>query len=408
MFIARPSIRTSMPRVALVVAAVLVAAAFATAQPPGAVSPLRSPAAPGSAEPNLARAPDGSVILSWIESRGEDGHALRFSRRPPRGNWSEPREVASGRDWFVNWADFPSLLALKDGSLVAHWLRRSAQQKHAYDILLARSGDGGATWSKPVLPHRDGVPAEHGFVSLLAGDGATGVVWLDGRETGKPGGATALRFTTLGKDGALGDERVLDERVCDCCQTAAVRADDAVVVAYRDRSQGELRDISVVRESGGQWSRPRPVSGDAWKIDGCPVNGPALDAAGPRVALAWFSAAAERPKVRVAFSADAGLTFAPPLDVDADGPLGRVDVALLEGGDALVLWLGRQGETVRVLARRVSPQGRRGAPVVVAETSGARASGFPRMERAGDEIVFAWTEPSDPSQVRTAVMAAPR
>lgn len=180
------------------------------------------------------------------------------------------------------------------------------------------------------------------------------------------------------------------------------------MVAYRDRSEGELRDISVVRFTAAGWSRPQPVAADAWKIHGCPVNGPALDAQGPRVALAWFSAAADRPRVRVVFSSDAGLRFGAPLDVDVDKPLGRVDVALLEGGDALVLWLGRQGEAVRVLARRVTERGPVGAPIVVAETTGTRSSGFPRLKRSGDEIVFAWTEASEPPQVRTAVMAAPR
>lgn len=388
-------------------AAGLAVASVVPAQAPTGVRPLTSPAPPGSAEPNLTKAPDGSLILSWTERVGEEGHALRYSRRPPRGSWSEPREVARGRDWFVNWADFPSLLAHPDGSLVAHWLLKSAQQKYAYDVQLARSKDG-KSWSKPSVPHLDGVPAEHGFVSLLPWGDATGVLWLDGRNAGKPPGAMALRFTTLGADGRMGEERVLDDRVCDCCQTAAVRAGDAVVVAYRDRTEGELRDISVVRHTTAGWSRPRPVSGDGWRIDGCPVNGPALDSSGTRIALAWFSAAGDKARVRVAFSTDAGASFAAPVDVDAQKPLGRVDVALLDGGDALVLWLGQQAEAVRVLARRVSERGVMGAPSVVAETSGARSSGFPRMKRSGDEIVFAWTEASDPPQVKTAVMAAPR
>lgn len=391
----------------ILTAAALAVASVVPAQAPAGVRPLASPAPPGSAEPNLTRAPDGSLILSWTERVGEEGHALRYSRRPPRGSWSKPHEAARGQGWFVNWADFPSLLAHPDGSLVAHWLLRSAQQKYAYDVQLARSKDG-KSWSKPSVPHRDGVPAEHGFVSLLPWGDATGVVWLDGRDAGKPPGAMALRFTTLAADGGLGDERVLDERVCDCCQTAAVRSGDDVVVAYRDRTAGELRDISVVRHTSAGWSRPRPVSGDGWRIEGCPVNGPALDSSGTRIALAWFSAAGDKARVRVAFSTDAGASFAEPVDVDVQKPLGRVDVALLEGGGALVLWLGRQAETARVLARRVSERGVVGAPIVVAETSSARGSGFPRMKRSGDEIVFAWTEASDAPQVRTAVMAAPR
>lgn len=375
------------------------------ASAPAAPRELVSPAGPGSAEPNLARGRDGSVLLTWIERVGDDGHSLRFAARPPHGAWSAPREIARGKGWFVNWADFPSLLAHGDGSLVAHWLVRSADAKYAYDVRLARSTDGGRSWSRPWTPHRDGSPSEHGFVSLLALGEDTGVLWLDGRETGKPGGATSLRFTTLRRDGSLGDETRLDARVCDCCQTAAVRSGDAVVVAYRDRSADEVRDISVVRRTGEAWSAPVAVSADGWKIDGCPVNGPALDAAGARVALAWFAAPHDRPSVRVAFSADAGRSFGKPIEVDAEKPLGRVDVALLDDGAALVSWLGRRGESVGVLARRVPQHGPAGPERLVTRTSGERASGFPRMERSGDEVVFAWTEPGDPSHVRTAVMA---
>lgn len=368
-----------------------------------AVARLGTPAAPDSAEPNLSRMTDGSLLLSWTERRGDAGHALRFAIRPPRGSWSAPREIASGTGWFVNWADFPSVLAHPDGSLVAHWLERSGDQKYAYDVRLSRSTDAGRSWSRPVTPHRDGSPSEHGFVSLLPWGADAAVLWLDGRELGKPGGATALRFTTLAADGSLGPESVLDTRVCDCCQTDAVRAGDAVLVAYRDRSDAEQRDISVVRWDGAAWSPPRPVSGDGWTIDGCPVNGPALAAEGSRVALAWFSAPRDEPRVRLAFSRDAGHSFGAPIEVDAEKPLGRVDVALLPGGDALVSWLGRSGESVRVLARRVSEAGTLGAPLVVAESSAARASGFPRMQRSGDEVVFAWTEAGEPSRIKSAV-----
>lgn len=386
----------------------LAAAPGAAAADLAQVRALSTPAPPGSAEPNLAVRGDGSVILSWTERLGEAGHALRFAVRPPGGEWSAPREVARGQGWFVNWADFPSLAAHPDGSLVAHWLVKSGAGKYAYDVQLARSADGGATWSAPQTPHRDGTASEHGFVSLLPWDGGTGVLWLDGRDLGKPGGATALRFTTAAPDGTLGPEQALDSRVCDCCQTAAARAGDALVVAYRDRSPEEVRDISVVRFAEGAWSAPAPVSGDRWKIDGCPVNGPALAARGGRVVLAWFAAPAEKARVRLAFSKDAGRSFAAPIELDAERPLGRVDVALLEGGDALASWLGRRGDAVVVLARRVSERGPVGEELVVTQTTGERASGFPRMKLAGAEVVFAWTEPGDPPRVRTAVVAAPR
>ncbi|MER8349348.1 sialidase family protein, partial [Acinetobacter baumannii] len=78
--------------------------------------------------------------------------------------WSAPRTIAEGGDWFVNWADTPHIAATADGALWAHWLQKSAAATYAYDVVLARSADGGASWSAPLRVNDDGTPTEHGFV----------------------------------------------------------------------------------------------------------------------------------------------------------------------------------------------------------------------------------------------------
>ena len=111
-----------------------------------------------------------------------------------------------GDNWFVNWADFPSLATLPDGTLLAHWLRKSGPGTFTYDVQLAVSRDAGATWSEPLVPHRDGTESEHGFVSMApeAGDRMC-VAWLDGRSTvGDEGGATALMFASVTAAGDVG------------------------------------------------------------------------------------------------------------------------------------------------------------------------------------------------------------
>lgn len=379
---------------------------------PLALREIPSPAAPGSGEPNLAVSGDGRVYLTWVEPAADSAHALRFSVLGD-GGWSAPRTVASGPGWFVNWADFPSLAALPGGQLAAHWLQRSGEGRYAYDVRIARSADGGATWSEGVVPHRDGVPAEHGFVSLWAAEGdSVGAVWLDGRKyaaaegggAGEHGGETMLMHAALAPDGAPGPEVPLDARICDCCQTGQAMTSAGPLVVYRDRSPDEVRDVYVVRRVDGRWTEPRPVHADGWKIPACPVNGPQVAANGARVAVAWFTGARDTARVLVAFSDDAGATFGAPVRVDGGEPAGRVDVELLDGGEALVSWIERTGaDAAEVRARRVGAEGTRGAPLVVASSSGERASGFPRMARSGDRVVFAWTAPGDPSAVRTAV-----
>ena len=378
-----------------------------------AVRQLEAPAAPGSGEPNLAVAPDGRVLLSWIEPAGENQHSLRYAARPKGGAWSKPETIASGSGWFVNWADFPSLAALPDGTLFAHWLAKSGPGTFAYDVRVTTSRDRGRTWSEPVTPHRDGTQTEHGFVSMSPASGqAMGLVWLDGRKTAGTaheghGGALAemsLVHSTLDREGRLGPEIILDGRVCDCCQTDAAVAEGATVVVYRDRSEKEVRDMSVVRFVDGRWSEPRPLAHDGWEINGCPVNGPAVAAAGREVAAAWFTAANEKSRVSVAFSADSGATFGPPIVVDDGRPLGRLDVVFLAKGVALVCWLEQAQKGTELRVRRVSPDGTRGEALTVADSSSARSSGFPRMVLSGREVVVAWRDVSEPPKVRTAVL----
>lgn len=371
------------------------------------VRELATPAAGPSGEPELFAAADGQVILSWVERINDNRHALRFATLDGE-RWSQPLTVAEGDNWFVNWADFPSVVKLSDNSLAAHWLVKSAQAKYAYDVRLARSIDGGRTWGQPLTPHRDGTPTEHGFVSLVpfADGGALATVWLDGRKTG--GAAQTremtLRYATINHDGTLADEAELDGRVCDCCQTAAARTSDGLLVVYRDRSDTEVRDFAVVRRlTNGAWTTPRTLHADNWQTRACPVNGASVAAHNRRVVVAWYTAARDEPQVKVSFSEDSGATFSEPIRADDGAAQGRVDVVLLEDS-ALVCWLEGTAQGGKIKARRIGFDGERFAALTVADTSTGRASGFPRLVRFGSAVIFAWTEAGASPQVRTAAV----
>ncbi len=375
------------------------------------VREVAAPAAPGSAEPCVEAGADGRAYLSWVEPAGEGRHALRFSVWEGT-SWSVPQTAADGSDWFVNWADFPSVTALDDGTLAAHWLRKTGEGSYAYGVKLSFSHNEGRTWSEALTPHDDS-PTEHGFVSKVAlPGGKMAAVWLDGRETGGGNeghaGPMTLRAAFVGADGRVEREDRIDARVCDCCQTSAVRLEDGtLVVAYRDRSEDEIRDIAVLRFDGERWSEPVVVHDDRWQISGCPVNGPAIAADGDRVAVAWYTAAGSppAPKVRIAFSRDGGRSFAASIDVNAGRPEGRVDVVFLMDGVALVTWIDDVEGSAQLLARRVDVNGSAGPHVRIASASAARAGGFPRMASLGSVALVAWTEPGNPSHIRTAVLS---
>lgn len=369
------------------------------------VDSLASPAGPGSAEPNLSTGPDGRVYMSWLEPT-DSGHALRFAVHDG-SRWSPARTIVARRDFFVNWADFPSLQVLDGNRLAAHWLQRNGTGTYAYGVRLSLSNDGGATWSTPVVPHRDSSQSEHGFVALWQEGATLGAVWLDGRKFDKAGHSTTnemmLVSTTLSSDGRLGAETRLDERTCDCCQNAAAVTANGPIIAYRNRTSDEIRDIYMTRRVNGKWIPGVPVHDDSWKIAACPVNGPSIAASGNRVVLAWFTAANDTARVNVAFSSDAGAHFSAPIRVDGGTPAGRVDAALIPDGGALVTWVERVGGDVgAVRARRVARDGALGSATTIASSSVARSSGFPRMTITGSNAMFAWTVPGRPSSVRVA------
>jgi hypothetical protein len=284
--------------------------------------------------------------MSWLQPGTGDEFRLRYAEWQRTGRWGTPIEVAAGKDWFVNWADFPSVVPAHDGPWTAHWLQQKPGGVYAYDVMTRLSADGGHTWSEPYSPHDDGTATEHGFVSSANLGGRPYGVWLDGRKTLGEGhdhggddhaaaqGAMTLRGAVLTPAGAI-DGSEIDARVCDCCQTDVAVSEAALLVVYRDRSEDETRDIQAARLENGVWTTPVTVHADGWRIDACPVNGPAVAARGDEVAVAWFTAP-DQPRVRVAFSADGGRTFGPPLEVASGKVVGRVDVVLLQDGRAVV------------------------------------------------------------------------
>ncbi|MDQ3269713.1 MAG: glycoside hydrolase, partial [Pseudomonadota bacterium] len=371
-----------------------------------------------AAQPDLIVAPDGGVLLSWIEPDGSASasHALKFARFADEA-WSQPQAIASGDDWFVNWADTPHIAATADGALWAHWLQKSSAATYSYDVALVRSGDGGSNWSAPVLVNDDGTPTEHGFVSLWpASNDSLGIAWLDGRRTASQGGHGAatshggaeaghgseaammtLRATVFDPALQRSADQELDLSTCDCCQTDAVATPAGAILAYRDRTAAEIRDIYVARFQDGAWQPADRVHADDWTMPACPVNGPAIHARGSNAIVGWYTAAGGTPMVKLAHSSNAGASFASPRAIDGgDAVQGRVAVALGESA-AWVLWLRETGASQSLQLALFSPDlGRELQRIEVATLQGrGRGTGFPQMVLSGETAHVIWTDVVD-------------
>ena len=379
------------------------------------IVPLRSPARPDSAQPQLSSSARGQ-LLSWVERDGQKA-TLRFAERTASG-WSAARNVASGTDWFVNWADVPSVIRLGSGELAAHWLQKSGSDTYAYDVRLSFSKDDGKTWSPSLTPHSDGTKTEHGFASLFQMPGAgLGLAWLDGRAMksgaghdshGGGGGVMSVRFAAFDRSWKQTSEMPVDLRVCECCPTTAAVTSEGPIVAYRNRTEDEVRDIFVSRLEKGKWTEPQAVHADGWKIAACPVNGPMLSARGRDVVIAWFTGQADQPRTFVAFSKDAGRTFGSPIRLDDAGAVGGVDIELMPDGAAIASWIESVDQRAQFRIRRIEPSGAKSAAITVAGLAGGRSSGYPRIAADANEVVFAWTDTSGATpRVQTAVARLP-
>jgi hypothetical protein len=395
-------------------------AATAPATAAAAAAQLRElapPAADGAMAFQLTTRADGGLLLSWLEPAATEGvQQLRAARLDDSG-FGKPMTVVESGQFFANWADVPAVVETTDG-LAAAWLEKLGTGKYAYGVAIARSTDAGTTWRRLGWLHRDTSETEHGFVSLAPADDGVRAVWLDGRATaaGKP---MSLRAASLRGD-VVEDEREVDAAVCDCCNTAALALGEATLVAYRDRTDSEVRDIAVARLGAGEAAAPLPagLARDGWTIPACPVNGPALAGDGETVALVWYTAEGDRPRVQAAFSSDGGATFSAPVLVDDAAPWGRVGVTLAGDGGAVVSWLakgsgaddtppaggsGHEGHggapaerkadssPAAVRLRHVTVAGA-GEPVTVATTGAARSSGVPRLARLGETLYVVWRD----------------
>lgn len=341
------------------------------------------PAKPGSAYFSLWAEGD-TLYMSWITAHSRHkGEIYVASYR--QGSWSEPKQVYASEQLFINWADFPKL-AISGDLMVLGWPEKIGSGTYDYGLRFVRSTDRGKTFNKPAWLHEHVGPGEHGFLSMapLPGDRVM-AAWLDGRAMGSGesahghgSGHMQLRTRVINKDN-LGPELLVDDATCECCGTAIASQGDQLWLAYRDKSQAQIRDVFMARGGAKGWEKGKHVAGDQWMIHGCPVNGPALAASSQRLALAWFSGKLGG-HAYLSVSEDGGEQFKDIL-LSKDS-LGRMDVALLLNHHIAVLWVepAEDHSTVH-LAIFHSEKGavKEISRKVLGQMDANRDGGFPRM-----------------------------
>ncbi|MBM4167281.1 MAG: exo-alpha-sialidase [Ignavibacteria bacterium] len=365
----------------------------------------------GSRFPNLL-VENGHLAMVWFEVT-DTSKRLLFSEMK-YGEWTTPTTITLNKNFFINWADFPSLYSLGGDTLAVHYLEKGGSGTYDYNVKVRFSYNHGKTWTSGEIVHNDSSHGEHGFVSFFRMNNNThGIVWLDGRFMPSEdeenshdghGGDMSLYATTFSSQQLSRIETVLDNRVCECCPTSALQTETGIIVAYRNRDETEIRNINIIRFENGNWGEPITVHDDNWQIPGCPVNGPVLVGKGKSVACVWYTAPDNSPEVKIAFSNDEGKTFAKPISVSKKLPLGRVDALWLNDGSVLVSWIEQVEQMGELCVVRVNKNGKISPHKIIAEIDVARGSGYPKMELFGEKIFFALTKTGEETKIETKWM----
>ncbi len=364
--------------------------------------PVSAPGESISRTPFLSSEKGKNLLFSWQEPIDSITTALKVSTWQNE-QWSTPSTVARGQHWFLNWADFPVVQYGPGDMVLSHFLKKSGMGTYHYDIMLMLSKDHGQNWESPFLLNTDNTRAEHGFVSMTqAGSRGVQVAWLDGRNTATGSdttdhhGAMSLRTALVTPEGRILEESLLDERVCDCCQTDLTSLKAGPLLVYRDRDEQEFRDIAGFRYQHGEWLALN-LPPDHWKIDGCPVNGPQVAALDNYVAIAWFTAPEGEPKVQWIRSNDGGKNFTAAAAIHRHKPLGRVDITVLPDYSSVITWMESRDSKSYLVGCRIDSTGEILADFEVAHLSGQRISGFPRIASKGYRVFWSWTDSDGPS-----------
>lgn len=254
---------------------------------------------------NLFVAPDGSLYVSWLDSRESIAYVLKHKKHPPRGVYASQLRVARSIDAGRSFAK--STLVTKpvcvccgtkvaqgvDGPLYAStrgsaFTELKGSVDAVRDIIVAASHDHGATWSKAVKVHDDrfkisGCPDITPGLSVDS-KGRLHAAWYTGTEL-HPGVFYAVS-SNGGKSFSEPIALLTDEWVPYGDVKLALDAHDNAWVAFEDR-RGDIDLIHLARvTTDGQVTRAQPWPGTIPDVAGL----------GDSVVVAWGALVPEGEK----------------------------------------------------------------------------------------------------------------
>lgn len=259
------------------------------------------------------------MLLSDIQNKASCVFLTTDEKDNPAISWMETDRVGNKHFYFSYWdaesrtfsagqaipieqhagiheEGMPKIAVRGDGTVFATYETNVPSGKSRFglsDIRYVMSSDKGKTWTKP-QSIQEVTPAtgSRSFGNMIRlDDGEIGIAWLDtdtnGTYSGRP-----VRFARTNGDRGFEKSVLVDLAACECCRTAlSVDGQGNIRIVFRDLLAGSVRDISasISSDNGKTFNTAIPFSGDNWKVDGCPHNGPSIASRNEKTYVTWFT-----------------------------------------------------------------------------------------------------------------------
>lgn len=236
----------------------------------------------------------GNTVMCWVQGDENDAF-MYYSVLENNGSaYSKPFIIFTSKGVHPHSENLAKMIFKKNGEIIAVFGKTNPNpiNKYAGLVFYTQSFDNGKSWNnaKPLVTDTSSYDQRYFDMALLP-DGEAAIIWLDSRLKEGEDGSTLFFAKTYGKNG-FGNEMPVVQSICPCCRTKLFTDSKGNLHAsFRDIINDSIRDmVHIMSTDGGKtFSKPKRISADNWKINGCPHSGPTMVQNKNGFHFAWYT-----------------------------------------------------------------------------------------------------------------------
>lgn len=293
--------------------------------------------------PAFTKDSNGAPVLSFGKETESKETILYYSLFNLNTNkFQKPTAIPSSKGIELHGENAPKIIFKPNKEIIAVWGINNATEKKKYGGLIkySQSFNNGKTWSKAVSLVKDPNSLDQRYFDIdLLPNGEVAIIWLDSRTKTTDEGSTLYYAQTKGIKG-FQNEKPIAETTCQCCRTDLfISKKGTIYAAFRDIINNEVRDMVLTysKDSGKTFSKPKRISPDNWKINGCPHTGPTMAENKNSLHFAWYTAGGGMG-VFYSNSKNNGNTFSKRAIVSDSPTAKHPQITTLNNKEVLIVW----------------------------------------------------------------------